>query len=81
MRTTLTLDDDVAAALKAEVRRAGRPFKAVVNELLRAALHLRRRRRAVPPFTVRARSLGTRPGLDYDRTAELVEHLEGPLQR
>ena len=81
MRTTLTLEDDVAAALKDEVRRTGRPFKAVVNELLRAAFQLRRKRREVPPFKVHARPLGVRAGLDYDRTAELVEQLEGPLHR
>ena len=38
MRTTLTLDDDVAAKLKAESRRAGRPFKEIVNETLRSGL-------------------------------------------
>jgi hypothetical protein len=32
MRTTLTLDDDVAAKLKAEARRVGRPFRDIVNE-------------------------------------------------
>ncbi len=35
MRTTLTLDDDIAAKLKAEARRSGRSFKAAVNDLLR----------------------------------------------
>lgn len=38
MRTTLTLDDDVAARLKAATRSAHRPFRAVVNEALRAGL-------------------------------------------
>lgn len=80
MRITLTLDD-IAAALRAEIRRTGKPFKALVNELLRTALQLRRRRGAGPPFAVRARALGVRPGLDYDRTAELIEQVEGPLQR
>ncbi len=42
MRTTLTLDDDVAAKLKAESRRAGRPFKEIVNEALRSGLATRR---------------------------------------
>lgn len=36
MRTMLTLDDDVAAMLKAEARRTGRPFGEVVNETLAA---------------------------------------------
>ena len=38
MRTTLILDDDVAAKLKAESRRAGRPFREIVNETLRRVL-------------------------------------------
>jgi hypothetical protein len=81
VRTTLTLEEDVAAALKVEVRRTGRPLKAVVNELLRTALLLRRKPRQVRPFVVRTRPLGVHPGLDYDRTAKLLEQLEGPLQR
>jgi hypothetical protein len=35
MRTTITLDADVAAKLKAESKKTGRPFKVVVNEYLR----------------------------------------------
>jgi plasmid stability protein len=38
VRTTLTLDDDVAARLKAVTRREHRRFRAVVNEVLRAGL-------------------------------------------
>jgi hypothetical protein len=81
VRTTLTFEDDVAAALKAAVRRSGKPFEAVVNELLRIALHLGRKRPSIPPFKVHARPLGLRPDLDYDRIAELVAPIEGPLQR
>jgi hypothetical protein len=77
----VTLDQDVAERLKAEVRRSGRSFKDVVNELLRMGLAMRRRRQPPEPFVVRARPLGMRPGLDYDRTSVLVEHLEGPLHR
>lgn len=81
VRTTVTLDPDVAEKLKAEVRRSGRSFKEIVNELLRLSLTLRRERKVPKPFTVQARPLGLRPGLDYDRTSELVEQLEGPLHR
>jgi len=38
MRTTLTLDDDLAMALHREARDSGRPFKQVVNECLRRGL-------------------------------------------
>jgi len=81
VRTTITLDDDVAGGLKAEVRRSGRSFKEVVNELIRLGLAARRERRPLRRFTVKARSLGLRPSLDYDKTSELVEQLEGPLHR
>ena len=41
MRTTLTLDDDVAERLQNQARAARKPFKSVVNEMLRLALNLR----------------------------------------
>ncbi|HLJ61098.1 MAG TPA: CopG family transcriptional regulator [bacterium] len=81
MRTTITLDEDVAARLKDEVRRSGRSFKEVVNEFIRLGLTARRVNRPAQRFTVKARSLGLRPGLDYDKTSELVEQLEGPLHK
>ncbi|MBI3975840.1 MAG: DUF2191 domain-containing protein [Armatimonadetes bacterium] len=81
MRTTLTLDEDVADKLKAEVRRSGRSFKETVNALLRLALNVRRQIAPKDPFTIRARPLGLRPGLNYDKVNELVEQLEGPLHR
>ena len=77
MRTTLTLDQDIWAKLRSEARRSGRPFKELVNELLRRAL-TERRPAPLEPFQVRARALGTRPGLDYDNIGELLEQLEGP---
>jgi len=82
MRTTLTLDDDVAARLQAEARRSGRPFKTVVNEHLRAALAQRKAVRAVPPFRVEPRSLGgPLPGLSYDNVGTLLDEIEGARQR
>ncbi|MGC2202146.1 MAG: hypothetical protein WA633_18665 [Stellaceae bacterium] len=55
MRTLLTLDDDVAARLKTESQRAGRPFREIVNETLRRGLETGAQRRA---FKVTARDLG-----------------------
>lgn len=83
MRTTLTLDEDVARRLKAEMRRSGKPFRTVVNEYLRTALASRPRDPAVErPFVVRARDLGAlRPGLSLDNVAALLEAAEGPLHR
>ena len=82
MRTTLTLDDDVAAKLKAEARSTGRPFRDLVNETLRRGL-LGKRSASLPSnFRVEARDLGDlRPGLSIDNVAELIEQIEGPLHR
>jgi hypothetical protein len=81
VRTTLTLDDDVAVKLKAAARRSGRPFKEVVNETLRRGL-VTVRPAASQPFRVKARSLGgLRPGLDIDDIGELLERVEGPRHR
>jgi hypothetical protein len=38
MRTTLSLDDDVAADLRDLQERSGRPWKQVVNEVMRAGV-------------------------------------------
>ena len=82
MRTTLTLDEDIAAKLKAEARRGGRSFRDVVNDTLRRGLMSARRSGAQATFTVKARDLGAlRPGLSLDNVADLIEQVEGPLHR
>jgi hypothetical protein len=83
VRTTLTLDEDVAERLKGEVRRSGKPFRAVVNECLRLALSSRTTGKAKePPFVVCTRDLGAlRPGLTLDNIGDLLEATEGPLHR
>lgn len=82
MRTTLTLEDDVAARLKAEARRSGRPFREIVNDALRRGLATRRADARRPAFKVNARDLGElKPGLSLDNVAELLEQVEGSLHR
>jgi hypothetical protein len=81
VRTTLTLDEDVAAKLKAEARKEGRAFKEVVNDVLRRGL-ASRRLAATTPFKVRARDLGDlRPGVSLDNIGELLDRVEGPRHR
>jgi plasmid stability protein len=81
VRTTLTLDDDVAAKIRAEARKSGRSFKQIVNEALRDGLLAKQSRKKLPPFKVKARPLGLRPGLNYDKISELIEEAEGPFHR
>ena len=78
MRTTVTLDDDVALRLQAESRRTGKPFKTVINEHLRTALAQRRIFKVAPPFRVAAEDLGgPLPGRTYDDIGALLESAEG----
>jgi hypothetical protein len=82
VRTTLTLDDDVAAKLKSVARRTGRAFRDVVNDALRRGLANAPRPQSRERFVVEARELGRRrPGLNLDNIADLVEQVEGPLHR
>ncbi len=81
MRTTLTLDEDVAAKLREVSRASGASFKTVVNEALRRGLNTPDRLRPLEPFVVHARPLRKRPGIQLDDIGELLEQIEGPAHR
>ncbi len=81
MRTTLTLDEDVAHKLRESARRCGRSFKEVVNEALRIGLHQQRTTRSSHKFVVQPRDLGMRGGLSLDNIGDLLEEIEGPSHR
>ncbi len=81
MRTTLTLDDDVALKLRAEARQSGEPFKQVVNRLLRLGLNSQAQVKALPPFKVKTRNMGLRPGLSLECVWSLLEQADGPGYR
>ena len=76
MRTTLTIDDDLAGILRSRSRELGKPFKEVVNQLLRAGItangHAPERR---APVAVRSKPLGLRTGFDPDKLNQLVDEL------
>jgi hypothetical protein len=76
MRTTLTLDADVAERLRQEVRRTGKGLKAVVNEALRRALGRGGKPARRSRFEVRPHAFGVRRGVDLDRLNQLVDGLE-----
>jgi len=80
VRTTLTLDDDVAVKLRAEARKCGEPFKQTVNRVLRTGLNVQAQAATLPPYRIKARSWGS-PGFNYDKVWELIEEFEGPYHR
>jgi hypothetical protein len=76
MRTTLTLDDDVAAQLRRLARESGRPFKQVVNDALRAGLFPRQPAASPDDLRFPTYALGRRPDVDLDRARHLAAELE-----
>ncbi len=79
MRTTLTLDDDVAVLLRRLAERRRAPFKRIVNEAMRAGLAAlagepRSRRR---PYRMKPVSLGRPRLLNIDNIAEVLAVAEG----
>jgi hypothetical protein len=82
MRTTLTLDDDVAARLKAAVKKQRRPFKIVVNEVLRGGLEAMDR---PTPIRKRFRTAGFNLGPSLvgslDNIEEVLSRVEGEEHR
>jgi hypothetical protein len=77
MRTTLTLDDDLAGVLRKKADRSGESFKNVVNSTLRRGLALGAPPVGrLPPFEVRPKACGFRAGVDVKRLNQLNDELE-----
>jgi hypothetical protein len=75
MRTTVTLDPDVADKLQrlAHVRRAS--FKETLNDVLRRGLAGQSSAAGSKPFRVRPHSSALRAGVDPQRLNQLVDQL------
>jgi predicted CopG family antitoxin len=73
MRTTVTLDEDVARELERLQRERDISFKEAINSTLREGLGRKPRRRA---YRIKARALGLRSGIDLDKALQLAAELE-----
>lgn len=73
MRTTVTLDPDVASAIERRRHDEGRGLSEVVNDLIRAGLQTRPER---SEFRQRTAPIGLR--VDVVNVAEAIEQLDGP---
>jgi hypothetical protein len=76
MRTTVTLDPDVAAKLKAWAHRQQVSFKEALNTVIRRGLSAPASGRATGRFVVHAHTSRFRPGVDPGRLGQLVDQLE-----
>jgi Arc/MetJ family transcription regulator len=77
MRTTLTLDDDVAQKLADLAKESDVSFKVIVNDALRRGLG--ELIPAQPPFVLRAHAGGLRTHVDERRLNELAWEPESDL--
>jgi hypothetical protein len=76
MRTTLTLDDDLAQQIQELARQSGESFRGVVNQLLRSGLHKTEKLTSLPRFVVHPKACGFRSGVDPERLNRLSDELE-----
>ena len=75
MRTTLTLDDDVADFLREQAQLQSKPFKQVVNDTLRRGMSPAAREER-PIFRVKPLQGGFRAGVDPLKLNQLNDELE-----
>ncbi len=73
MRTTVTLDPDVAAALERAARERRVSFKQVLNDAVRAGLRGPTEPR---PYRLATRPMGLRAGVDLGKALALAADLE-----
>ena len=76
VRTTLTLDDDLAGLLKQHAQQSGVSFKEAVNRVIRAGLERVTTAKPTAPPEMPSYSLGFRPGVDLDKLNQLADELE-----
>ena len=82
MRTTLTLDDDIAAKLVSASRKSGKPFKQVVNAALRRGLLETQAARQSGAFVVLPQKMGSlKAGFTLDKISAVLEEADGPRKR
>jgi hypothetical protein len=77
MRTTLTLDDDVAAALERLQKKHDTSFKALVNDALRRGLREMNEPKRQKPYRTRAMNLGPSKVGSLDKISEVLAIIEG----
>ncbi|HEU5001842.1 MAG TPA: ribbon-helix-helix protein, CopG family [Actinomycetota bacterium] len=76
MRTTITLDEDVAAAVEQVRRERSVGMSQAINDLIRAGLAAKPVRR---PFKQKSYPMGLL--IDVSSIANAIEYLEGPFAR
>ena len=81
IRTTVTLDDDVAARVKRESLSRGASFRQTLNDLLRMALLNAGNMPRLRTLKIKPVHMGYKPGLNHDSIESLLKYGEGEHHR
>ena len=81
MRTTLSLDEDVAQRTKDLATKLKKPFKLVLNEALRKGLDQIEKPQKRRTYKTTPHEMGLREGLSLDNIEELLAQVEGENRR
>lgn len=76
MRTTVTVDPDVERLLRQAMQQTGQSFKATLNQAIRNGLADIAPSTDEPPFVVKPKNMGLRPGIDPTKLQELADDME-----
>jgi hypothetical protein len=77
MRTTLTIDDNLAGVLRKKAYESGKPFKEVVNRALQAGIQAEHALPRSRPYKIKPVSLGgVLPGINIDKALRLADEIE-----
>lgn len=79
MRTTLTIDDDLAVQIEELRCRKGLSMKKAVNALLREGLEHQSKPLQGKPFRTKAKQLVFRSGFDPTKMNQLVDKVEAEI--
>lgn len=81
MRRTITIDDDMLEKARAIAAQRQTPFKAVINEALRAGLKEVEKFAMQRPYQTEPHSMGLRQGRKLDNIQERLAQIEGEEAR
>jgi hypothetical protein len=76
MRTTLTIDDELATSIERLRKRQGVGLRQVINDLLRKGLLAEAERPEPKVYVAPTFNMGLKPGIDPLRMNQLLDELE-----
>jgi hypothetical protein len=76
MRTTLTIEEDVAQEIRQRMADKKLTLKRVVNDALRAGLFKTGKKERTTRFVVKPWPLGLKPGIDHDKLGQFLDQLD-----